>query len=58
MQSPLATKEHLHREAYNEVFAEFGLDTSWSKEPATQEMLGHIDRGARFFFHVLPRKVI
>jgi len=28
----IADSEHLHREAYNEVFAEFGLDTSWSKE--------------------------
>eukprot|EP00435_Cladocopium_sp_Y103_P068802 s691_g32.t1 len=31
----IADSEHLHREAYNEVFAEFGLDTKrffWSKE--------------------------
>ena len=29
----------MHRDAYNQVFAEFGVDTYWSKEQAAQERL-------------------
>ncbi|CAK8988517.1 unnamed protein product [Durusdinium trenchii] len=28
----IADSEYLHRDAYNQVFAEFGVDTYWSKE--------------------------